>query len=98
VLSNLVLIGGADEGRMGDERLVGLDFQVFLGGERRVSSGERIGEHGADSEFLSDSRVTMIGVTGRLTVLVNLKPPDLVGGRSGVGEIRTVKSAILKEN
>jgi hypothetical protein len=94
--SKEVLIGGAEAGRC----LCGLDFQVLTGGESRRLSLGSIGEVGDGGELGASSRVTMIGVAGRLTLF----PSGLVkvgergwGTYKVLGGKRTVKSVISRD-
>lgn len=77
---------------------MGLDFQVFRGGDNNAWSFTwvSVGDEGAEVEPLSAiSSVTMIGrLTGDSLRLVNRPKADDLRGGSGLGEIRTVRSAI----
>jgi hypothetical protein len=90
--------GGAEAGRGGtDGWFFGLDLKVLRGGERNASLNLRfVGEGGAEDELSAISSVTMIGrLTGESLSFVK-RPKEFVLGR-GVGEIRTVRSAMIKE-
>jgi hypothetical protein len=72
-------------------------LNVFRGGERNASLKLRfVGEEGAEDDVSAISSVTMIGrLTGEASRLVK-RPKLFVFGR-GVGEIKTVKSVMIKE-